>query len=35
LGTRPNPPLITLTRVSGLANPDFLLELEAVAAVPE
>jgi enamine deaminase RidA (YjgF/YER057c/UK114 family) len=28
-------PLITLTQVSGLANPDFLFELEAVAAMPE
>jgi enamine deaminase RidA (YjgF/YER057c/UK114 family) len=34
-GNRPNPPLITLTRVSGLANPDFLVEIDAVAAVPE
>jgi hypothetical protein len=27
--------LITLMRVSGLANPAFLLEVEAVAAMPE
>ncbi len=32
----PNPaPLITSVFVSALANPDFLLELEAVAVVPE
>ena len=34
-GNRPNPPLITLTRVSDLANPDFLVEIDALAAVPE
>jgi enamine deaminase RidA (YjgF/YER057c/UK114 family) len=33
-GRRPNPPLITLVRVAGLAQPDFLAELEAVAVVP-
>lgn len=33
-GRRPNPPLITLAKVSGLANPDFLVELEAIAVVP-
>ena len=33
-GTRPNPPLITLLFVSGLAHPDFLMEIEAVAVVP-
>lgn len=33
-GRRPNPPLITLARVSGLANPDFLVELEAIAVLP-
>jgi len=34
-GRRPNPPLITLLKVSGLAQPDFLVELEAVAVVPQ
>ncbi len=29
-----NPPLITGVFVAGLANPDFLLEMEAVAVVP-
>lgn len=33
-GSRPNPPLITVAFVSGLANPDFLVELEAVAVIP-
>ncbi len=31
---RPNPPLVTLVYVSGLAHPDFLMELEAIAVVP-
>jgi enamine deaminase RidA (YjgF/YER057c/UK114 family) len=34
-GGRPNPPLVTAAFVSELAHPDFLLELEAVAVVPE
>ena len=34
-GNRPNPPLITLLFVSGLAQPDYLMELDAVAVVPE
>ncbi len=33
-GYRPNPPAITGVYVSGLANPDFLLEMEAIAVVP-
>ena len=33
-GQRPDPPLITLAFVSGLARPEFLVELEAVAIVP-
>lgn len=33
-GRRANPPLITLARVSGLAEPDALGELDAVAVVP-
>jgi enamine deaminase RidA (YjgF/YER057c/UK114 family) len=34
-GNRPNPPLITAAFVSGLANPDFLIEMDAIAVVPE
>ncbi len=34
-GRRPNPPLITMAFVAGLANPDFLLEMDAIAVVPE
>lgn len=34
-GNRPNPPAITMMVVAGLANPDFLIELDAVAVVPE
>lgn len=34
-GERPNPPAITVLVVAGLANPEFLAELEAVAIVPE
>ncbi len=34
-GNRPNPPLITLLFVSGLAHPDYLMEIEAVAVVPQ
>ena len=33
-GHRPNPPAITMAYVSGLANPDYLLEMDAVAVVP-
>lgn len=32
---RPNPPTITVLFVAGLAHPDFLLEIDAVAVVPE
>src|SRR6266487_180488 len=32
---RPNPPAITVMFVSGLANPDFLVEMDAIAVVPE
>jgi enamine deaminase RidA (YjgF/YER057c/UK114 family) len=32
-GNRPNPPLITFLFVSGLAHPDYLMEIEAVAVV--
>jgi enamine deaminase RidA (YjgF/YER057c/UK114 family) len=31
----PNPPAITMAFVSGLANPDFLVEMDAVAVVPQ
>ena len=31
---RPNPPAISMMRVAGLANPDFLLEIDAIAVVP-
>ena len=34
-GRRPNPPAITMAFVAGLANPDFLVEMEAIAVVPE
>jgi enamine deaminase RidA (YjgF/YER057c/UK114 family) len=34
-GRRPNPPIITGVFVSALANPDFLVEMEAIAVVPE
>ncbi|HZU69841.1 MAG TPA: RidA family protein [Ktedonobacteraceae bacterium] len=33
-GLRPNPPTITMAYVSGLGNPDFLIEMDAVAVVP-
>lgn len=35
LGQLPNPPAITGVFVAALANPDFLLEVEAIAVVPE
>ena len=34
-GRRPNPPVITMAFVAGLANPDFLVEMDAIAVVPE
>lgn len=33
-GNRPHPPAITFAYVAGLAHPDFLLEMEAIAVVP-
>jgi enamine deaminase RidA (YjgF/YER057c/UK114 family) len=33
-GNRPNPPAITAAFVAELANPDFLIEMDAVAVVP-
>jgi enamine deaminase RidA (YjgF/YER057c/UK114 family) len=34
-GGRPNPPAISVMFVAGLANPDFLVEMDAIAVVPE
>lgn len=34
-GDRTAPPLITAAFVSGLAHPDFLVEIDAIAVVPE
>lgn len=34
-GERPNPPTITGLYVAGLAHPDFLVEIDAIAVVPE
>jgi enamine deaminase RidA (YjgF/YER057c/UK114 family) len=34
-GKRPNPPLVTVLIVVGLANPEFLVEIEAIAVVPD
>ena len=34
-GNRPNPPAISVLFVSGLAHPDFLLEMDAIAVVPD
>jgi enamine deaminase RidA (YjgF/YER057c/UK114 family) len=33
-GQRPNPPLVTTIMVAGLANPDFLIEIEAQVILP-
>ena len=33
-GSRPNPPAISGVFVAGLAHPDFLLEIDAIAVVP-
>lgn len=35
LGNLKNPPAISVLIVSGLANPDFLIELDAIAFIPE
>ncbi len=35
LGNLTNPPAISVLIVSGLANPDFLVEMEATAFIPE
>ena len=34
-GCRPNPPAIIMVFVSGLANPDFLVEMDAIAVIPD
>jgi enamine deaminase RidA (YjgF/YER057c/UK114 family) len=34
-GKKPNPPAISMAFVSGLANPDYLAEIDVVAVVPE
>lgn len=34
-GERPNPPMVTLLFVAGLAHPDYLFEVETLAVVPE
>ncbi len=34
-GSRPNPPAISVMFVAGLANPEFLVEVDAIAVVPE
>ncbi|WP_410507445.1 RidA family protein [Methanosarcina hadiensis] len=34
-GQRSNPPAITMAFVSELANPDFLVEIDAIAVVPQ
>jgi enamine deaminase RidA (YjgF/YER057c/UK114 family) len=34
-GNRPNPPAISMAFVAGLAHPDFLAEMDAIAVVPE
>ena len=35
LGRQTEPPLVTVLFVAGLANPDFLLEVEAIAVIKE
>ncbi|CAG0930088.1 aminoacrylate peracid reductase [Thermoflexales bacterium] len=34
-GRRPNPPAITVMLVAGLAHPDFLVEMDAIAVIPQ
>jgi enamine deaminase RidA (YjgF/YER057c/UK114 family) len=34
-GNRPNPPAISMVFVAGLAHPDFLVEMDAIAVVPQ
>ena len=35
LGTISNPPIVTVLFVSGLGHPDYLVEIDAIAFVPE
>jgi enamine deaminase RidA (YjgF/YER057c/UK114 family) len=34
-GRRPNPPVVTTAIVSALANPDFLIEMDAIAVIEQ
>jgi enamine deaminase RidA (YjgF/YER057c/UK114 family) len=34
-GNRPNPPTVSVLVVAGLAHPDFLVEIDAIAVVPQ
>ncbi len=34
-GNRPNPPTVSMMFVAALANPDFLVEIDAIAVVPQ
>jgi len=34
-GNQPNPPAVTMAFVAGLAHPDFLVEMDAIAVVPQ
>ena len=34
-GHRSNPPIVTVAIVVGLAHPDFLVEIDAIAVVPQ
>jgi enamine deaminase RidA (YjgF/YER057c/UK114 family) len=34
-GSNPNPPTVSVLFVAGLAHPDFLVEIDAIAVVPE
>lgn len=34
-GDRPHPPAISMAFVAGLAHPDFLAEMDAIAVIPE
>lgn len=34
-GNHPNPPIITAAVVSGLARPEFLVEMDAIAIIPD
>lgn len=34
-GNRPNPPAISVMFIAGLAHPDFLAEMDAIAVVPQ